>query len=337
VNKKIYISYYIILSLKIIFTTNHTWAISKNPECYTSSEIKITFENLRQNEDGQFLFNEPTNYQFRTWGRVLKTCQYSDYSDIKFPIYMTFDSGNERGQILDGYKQGTWIEYFDNTETIKSTGNYIDGNKDGKWVEFDKFGQVINEVKFVMGETTIKNETISDNKQLIGNAEVIVEKNTDNSDTNLPFENLLQINGIYFDPLKNIPVTIEYKSGSYKGKITNGYINAYPDTWTKIDESGNIEYIGYFKNNNRDGVWIFYQNNSIYEQGSYSEGLKTDFWIKYYPNGNVLSRGAYTNDKEDGPWVYFNEDGSVLETGSYNNGIKTGPWVNLVTGTTTNY
>jgi antitoxin component YwqK of YwqJK toxin-antitoxin module len=259
-------------------------------------------------------------------------------SDIELPVYTTIDIGNERGQILNGYKEGIWTEYYNGTEIKKSTGNYINNLKDGKWVEFDNLGLVTNEVTYVMGEIVTNNEIkLKNNKVLINDPDVIKKPKFDTPDIDLSFENLLQINGIYFDPIKNIPITIDYKSGNYLGKITNGYINEYPDTWTKLDENGNIEYIGYFNKNNRDGDWIFYQNNSIYEQGSYSDGLKTDFWMKYYPNGNVLSRGKYSNDKQDGPWVYFNEDGSVLETGAYNNGIKTGPWVNLVTGTTINY
>lgn len=315
-------------------------AISTNPDCYTSSDLNITMDNLRLNENNQFLFKEPTNFQFNTWGRKLKKCQYKSIKDINSPIYTTFDSGSEQGVIINGYKEGIWIEYFENTEIKKLTGKYINSKKDGKWVEFDELGLNLNEIIYNMGEIVSGNQDIiitNEVPQNINNIEGNKELNFENNHTNTLFDNLIQINGIYFDPAKNIPVTAEFKSGSYLGKITNGYIDGYPDSWTKIDKSGNIEYIGYFKNNLRDGDWIFYQNNSIYEQGSYSEGLKIDFWVKYHPSGNVLSRGAYKYDKQEGPWVYFNEDGSVLETGTYNNGIKTGPWVNLVTGITTNY
>ena len=314
-------------------------AISTNPDCYTSSDLKITMDNLRLNENNQFLFKEPTNFQFQTWGRKLGKCQYKSMKDINKPIYTTFDSGVERGVIINGYKEGIWIEYFENTEIKKLTGKYNNSKKDGKWVEYDELGLVLNEIIYNMGVIVSENENIINANEVLQNTNNIEdnkELNFENINNTL-FDNLIKINGLFFDPVKNIPVTTEFKSGSYLGKITNGYINEYPDTWTKIDKSGNIEYIGYFKNNLRAGDWIFYQNNSIYEKGSYSEGLKTDFWIKYYPNGNVLSRGAYSNDKQEGPWVYFNEDGSVLETGAYNNGIKTGPWLNLVTGTTTNY
>jgi antitoxin component YwqK of YwqJK toxin-antitoxin module len=251
-------------------------------------------DNLRLNENNQFLFKEPTNFQFNTWGRKLKKCQYKSIKDINSPLYLTFDSGSEQGVIINGYKEGVWTEYYDNSDQRKSVGSYINSKKDGKWVEFDNLGLVTNEVSYVMGEIVTNNENKLNNKELINDPEVIKEPQFETPDIYLSFENLLQINGIYFDPIKNIPITIDYKSGNYLGKITNGYINEYPDTWTKLDENGNIEYIGYFNKNNRDGDWIFYQNNSIYEQGSYSEGLKTDFWIKYYPNGNVLSRGEYS-------------------------------------------
>jgi len=298
-------------------------------------------ENLRLNENNQYLFKKPNSKQFKKWGPKLGKCQYKSMTDINSPLYTTFDDGDERGVILNGFREGVWTIYFENTDLKKYTGKYINSQKDGKWIEFDELGQVLDEVIYEMGKiiSVTENKTNTNETNLIPKRDNqgIEGVNPEIDELNLKYEELIKINNIYFHPIDNIPVTAEFKSGSYIGKITNGYINSYPDTWTKIDKSGNIEYIGYFKNNNSDGDWIFYQNNSIYEQGSYSDGLKTDFWIKYYPNGNVLSRGAYNNDNQDGPWVYFNEDGSVLETGAYNKGIKAGPWVNLVTGTTTNY
>ena len=121
-------------------------AISTNPECYKSSDLKITMENLRLNENNQYLFKKPNSKQFKKWGPKLGKCQYKSMTDINSPLYTTFDDGDERGVILNGFREGVWTIYFENTDLKKYTGKYINSQKDGKWIEFDELGQVLTKL-----------------------------------------------------------------------------------------------------------------------------------------------------------------------------------------------
>ena len=63
---------------------------------------------------------------------------YKKFSDVPFSGKV---DGNEQGNIKNGKKIGSWIEYYDNGQ-FKSKGDWYDGEKDGDWIGYSKSGNV---------------------------------------------------------------------------------------------------------------------------------------------------------------------------------------------------
>ena len=179
------------------------------------------------------------------------------------------------GWLKNNIKDKYWIYYHKNT--IQKKGNYTNGSKNGTWYYYtnsflDSVGDYKNDIK--LGTWTYYAQ----------NSKVV--KNT------------------YYT--LNPP----YYSYSFLNKntiIEEGYFD---------DESHKI------------GVWKTYYSFSKQLQniGSYSNNIKNGYWKFYHPNGNLHKQGAYTNGTKNGYWYTYNSDEELIEKGHYINNYKEGWW-----------
>jgi len=115
-----------------------------------------------------------------------------------------------------------------------------------------------------------------------------------------------------------------YKDGKRADGITKGW-------WP----NGKLKHKWCWKNNVRDGLWIFYDENGqkkseeIYKDGKLN-GLSTEWYeneqkrgegtfkdskldglgIYWYDNGQKQAEGTFKDGKEDGLWTYWSSDGN---------------------------
>ena len=108
---------------------------------------------------------------------------------------------------------------------------------------------------------------------------------------------------------------------------------------------------GHFKNNKRNGIWEYFDNNGVLEkkihyedgqQGLYEGfdkqgrliktgnhnvwGDKHGLWETFHENGQTEREEHYTNGKRNGLWKKFHENSELETRGKYNNDKQEGIW-----------
>lgn len=101
----------------------------------------------------------------------------------------------------------------------------------------------------------------------------------------------------------------------------------------KIEEkgyhsNGMIGYEGFFKNNKKHGVWIWWdENGNVLQRVTLSEGNLYGIATTYYLNQNKESEGFYINGLEMGLWQFWNEDGSKHVEIDAEKGLENGKFI----------
>ncbi len=68
----------------------------------------------------------------------------------------------ERGNYIDGKKDGLWMAYYKNGQ-LAAKGNYIDGKENGLWVSYYKNGQLLAKRNYIDGKKDGLEELYLDN------------------------------------------------------------------------------------------------------------------------------------------------------------------------------
>lgn len=105
---------------------------------------------------------------------------------------------------------------------------------------------------------------------------------------------------------------IYYPNGNLKSEISfinnikNGPIFNY-------FEDGRIAVKGYFKNDQREKKWYFYDENTgkLIAIENYKNGLLEGEQIYYYPDGNLKVKGNYKDNYRVGFWQMYDENGKL--------------------------
>lgn len=75
---------------------------------------------------------------------------------------------------------------------------------------------------------------------------------------------------------------------------------------------------GTYKNNQRDGQWIYwYENGSKWSEGFFREGKNDGKRITYFENGRIRYEAYYKEGIRVGKWRFFNEKGQSLQETDY--------------------
>jgi antitoxin component YwqK of YwqJK toxin-antitoxin module len=61
-------------------------------------------------------------------------------------------SGNEKGRLKNGIKEGKWFSYWDYNGALYQKGRYKNGAKEGEWVQYYGFGQLDSKGSYKNGE-----------------------------------------------------------------------------------------------------------------------------------------------------------------------------------------
>ena len=84
-----------------------------------------------------------------------------------------------------------------------------------------------------------------------------------------------------------------------------------------------MQMAGAFKNNKRDGRWIYYyENGKVWSEGSFKEGKSDGKRVTYFENGTIRYEAWYKEDQKIGKWRFFNEKGQFLGTINYDQSVN---------------
>ena len=75
---------------------------------------------------------------------------------------------------------------------------------------------------------------------------------------------------------------------------------------------------GTYKNNQRDGQWIYwYENGSKWSEGFFKNGKNNGKRVTYFENGKVRYEAYYKEGIRVWRWKFFNEKGQLLQVIDY--------------------
>eukprot|EP00800_Vazella_pourtalesii_P000922 TRINITY_DN1077_c0_g2_i3.p1 TRINITY_DN1077_c0_g2~~TRINITY_DN1077_c0_g2_i3.p1 ORF type:complete len:130 (-),score=15.54 TRINITY_DN1077_c0_g2_i3:55-444(-) len=81
---------------------------------------------------------------------------------------------------------------------------------------------------------------------------------------------------------------------------------------TSYWHNGKLEWIGNYKNGEREGKWKLYRENGKLEGiGNYKNGKLEGEWKWYHNNGKLEQIGNFKNGKQEGEWKLYRENGKL--------------------------
>jgi hypothetical protein len=79
-----------------------------------------------------------------------------------------------------------------------------------------------------------------------------------------------------------------------------------------------VQVVGEYKNNKRNGKWVFYYTNGrIWSDGYFRDGLNDGKRLTYYENGRLRYEAYYEKGERIGKWRFYAEDGKFLKEVDY--------------------
>lgn len=96
---------------------------------------------------------------------------------------------------------------------------------------------------------------------------------------------------------------------TYRGKGENKELVAEKTYY----EGKKLQMEGTFKDNKRDGKWIYYHSNGKpWSEGYFKNGKAEGRRVTYHENGNIYYEGFYKDDVRTGVWKFYDEKGKLL-------------------------
>ena len=82
--------------------------------------------------------------------------------------------------------------------------------------------------------------------------------------------------------------------------------------------NGKLQMDGTYKNNKREGQWIYwYENGSKWSEGFFREGKNDGKRLTYFKNGKVRYEAYYQDGLRVGKWKFFDDKGKLLQEIDY--------------------
>lgn len=125
-------------------------------------------------------------------------------------------------------------------------------------------------------------------------------------------------------------------------KFQGTYFNDKKNGWWDVFSDNKLICCGKFELNKKQGYWRYlrmgnetmkfvnYQNDTLMglgreftsdsilvSDGSFSNGLKNDYWKFYYNNGAIKEQGYYHDNYKSGWWQSYDSNGKLTEEASY--------------------
>ncbi|MBC8489587.1 MAG: hypothetical protein H8D45_26515 [Bacteroidetes bacterium] len=99
-----------------------------------------------------------------------------------------------------------------------------------------------------------------------------------------------------------------YDTDTKKAEIKSLNTNLLIEDMDKFHGKGN------YKNGNKVGKWIWYQDDGTIEmEGIFKDGKTVGKWTWYYSNGKIKMEVFFTEDEKITKWIKYDEEGNVIE------------------------
>jgi len=117
---------------------------------------------------------------------------------------------------------------------------------------------------------------------------------------------------VFYPETKQIISYEQYESKKFKVK------SGVSKKWT---DEGILKSEGFYKNNERIGLWKFYnrKDGHLYEEGAFKRDVKIGIWNKYNEDGDTTAQYTYEEGVKHGAFIVYDTLGQIYNQGVYNN------------------
>jgi len=317
-------------------------------------EINVIINLIEQNENEVWNITLDHDYGESTTKKfgIKNSVRFNILNEYKKPVpftgsivtYYSKDALNNQeskkqqllaqGEIKDGYAEGKWCYYFDNSYdrdfpndnkdkvvhyrsgtlhgeakrwqqngTPYDEGNYKDGEKDGKWINYNAYS----------GKKQC--EEIWKNGQEIG--------------VRLSFYPNGQIKSEYHLNKRGVNVTDTewYENGQIKKEEPYNNDGEKDGKWIMNSEDGQKLWERNYKNGIEHGALLaWHKNGQKKSKINYENGKIIGESISWRDNGKVEERSHYENGEKTGKEIRWDENGQKMEEGTFKDGQEDGKW-----------
>jgi len=203
-----------------------------------------------------------------------------------------------------GKKQGVWSKIYPGTKVYEYKGQFKDDKPVGTFTYYYKSSKVKAVIKHGTG--------------------------TNRSEAFFYHENgALMSHGIYRD-MKKDSVWLNFgpsgrisNSETFKNGVLNGKNVIYYVSEEASDNSKRVSAVNYYLDGKLNGESIqYFENGSVKEKGTYTNGKKTGIWERYHANGKKMMLERYKEGIRHG-WSYaYDESGKEIAKVYFYNGKK---------------
>lgn len=117
-----------------------------------------------------------------------------------------------------------------------------------------------------------------------------------------------------------------YTNGKTKAIVVHSGDGVYSHTTTYHD-NGYVLATGGFKNKEKDGLWVYYNEEGIkVTEELYDDTKKSGKWKTFYLDGKVAEEVSWKDDLKEGQWIQFYRDGTIKLVAYYKDDFKNGPF-----------
>lgn len=203
---------------------------------------------------------------------------------------ITYNIGIDKGQYVDGHKEGHWIHYFSDS-SIRAEGNYKKDQKDGEWKEYYANGGIMSVVTYKDGLMNF-----GTSKEYFENGQLKDRRKYKDR----------ELKGTVTTRFEdgNVEEKSEYKDGHLVGTSTRYWPNRKL-RWEKE----------YNKNGNCIKAREYYQNGKLMRTADYDPTI-TGSELSYDEKGNLKKRVKLFNNKLVLEEKYY-ENGKLEKSTTY--------------------
>lgn len=216
-------------------------------------------------------------FAMTAFSQQIYNIKVTDRQDGVFEHY--YGTVKVTGNILNGMKDGSWVENHPNSELPHFIIQYKEGKKEGLYLELDKQGRLLKKVDY-------KNDMM-DGLNYAWRTNGLISVKQEYKEGELDGRSLI------YNEYGFIQEESQYKSGNRDG-VTIWY--AYADK-----QQGPIYVMYTYKDGKFEGVQeTYYEDGRVKTHKMFSNNVQNGPAIEYYEDGSIKSESNYKNGEVKG-------------------------------------
>lgn len=211
--------------------------------------------------------------------------------NLLFFLLITVQGISQNVIDANGKKQGQWSKLYPGTRVYQYKGQFKDDKPVGTFMYYYQSSKLKAIVKHIEGSNRSEAQFYHDNGVIMSKG-IYLDLKKDSVWSN-------------FGPSGRLSNKETYKADVLNGKKTIFFVSEDPN-----DKSQIVSSISNYKEGVLEGEFVeYFDGGSIKEKGSYLNGKKSGFWMKYSITGSIMIEECFKEGLRNGWTKSFDESG----------------------------